>query len=129
MTWCQRGRSRKPEVRSESLHTGTLLLAEMLGRVSTLGLLLEEEEAMNLRIHWVPVSRREQRLKTYLLGEHFERKPSWYEALRLLPCTVSYACTVTTQHPKGLSTLGTREGTHCSNGLYITRNRSSGRVL
>lgn len=65
----ERGRSRNPGVWPGNLHTWTLLVAVVLWRVGTLRIFLEVEEAMNLLIDWVPVPRREQTLKTYLLDE------------------------------------------------------------
>lgn len=65
----ERGRSRNPGVWSGNLHTWTLLVAVALWRVGTSGIFLEVEEAMNLLIDCVPVPRREQTLKMYLLDE------------------------------------------------------------
>lgn len=69
VSWHEGGRSRNPGVWSESPHTWTLLLAEMLWRVGTLGIILEVEEDMNLLIGWFPVPRRQQTFKTYMLDE------------------------------------------------------------
>lgn len=65
----ERVRSRNPRVWSGNLHTWTLLVAVALWRVGTSGIFWEAEEAVNLLIDWVPVPRREQTLKTYLLDE------------------------------------------------------------